>query len=68
MDRTVPAGAAILFALVYETKTGREPPERHEVIYGHKQAKPLTSMTINEMIAAQRDWSKNYGSSAAGAP
>lgn len=29
-------------------------------------AKPLTSMTIDEVLAAQRGWSKNHGSSAAG--
>src|SRR6185312_11557776 len=31
-----------------------------------KLAKPLTSMTLDEVLAAQPGWSKNYGSSAAG--
>ncbi len=71
MDRTVPAGAAILLAFIYETETSRKPPECYEVIYGHKQGKlpkPLTSMAVDEVIKAQPGWSRNHGSSAAGAP
>lgn len=71
MDRTVPAGAAMLLAFIYEIETSRTPPECYDVIYAHKQSrlpKPLTTMTIDEVIAAQRGWSKNHGSSAAGAP
>lgn len=71
MDRTVPAGAALLLAFVYETETSRRPPECYEVIYGHRQdrlSKPLTRMTVDEVIAAQRTWSRSHGSSAAGAP
>ncbi|WP_287959940.1 hypothetical protein [Filomicrobium sp.] len=71
MDRTVPAGAALLLAFVYETETSRTPPECYEVIYAHRQdrlPKPLTRMTVDEVIAAQRTWSRHHGSSAAGAP
>lgn len=71
MDRTVPAGAALLLAFVYETETSRRPPECYEVIYAHRQdrlPKPLTRMTVDEVIAAQRTWSRHHGSSAAGAP
>ncbi|WP_336067150.1 hypothetical protein [Nitratireductor rhodophyticola] len=71
MDRTVPAGAALLLAFVYETETSRTPPECYEVIYAHRQdrlPKSLTRMTVDEVIAAQRTWSRRYGSSAAGAP
>ncbi|WP_025030383.1 membrane protein [Nitratireductor aquibiodomus] len=71
MDRTVPTGAALLLAFVYETETSRTPPECYEVIYGHRQdrlSKPLTRMTVDEVIAAQRAWSRSHGSSAAGAP
>ncbi|MCA1260756.1 hypothetical protein LC061_08200 [Nitratireductor aquimarinus] len=71
MDRTVPAGAALLLAFVYETETSRRPPECYEVIYAHRQdrlPKPLTRMTVDEVIAAQRSWSRHHGSSAAGAP
>lgn len=71
MDKTVPAGAALLLEFIYETETSRNLPACYEVIYGHKQhklAKPLTSMSLDEVIAAQRGWSRNHGSSAAGAP
>ncbi|WEX07362.1 hypothetical protein [Chelativorans sp. AA-79] len=71
MFNDVPAGAAILLAFVYETETSRTPPKCYEVIYGQKQrklAKPLTSMTLGDIVDEQRKWSKNHGSSAAGAP
>jgi muramidase (phage lysozyme) len=71
MDKTVPAGAALLLELIYETETSRKPPQCYEVIYANKQGKlpkPLTKMTLDEVIASQRRWSKNHGSSAAGAP
>lgn len=70
MDRTVPPGAAHLLAFIYRTETGRNPPECYEVIYGHNQGrlpKPITSMTLDEVEAAQAGWSKQFGSSAAGA-
>lgn len=71
MDRTVHPGAALLLEFVYKTETGRTPPHCYEVIYAHKQnklKKPLTSMTLDEVVAEQAKWSKNHGSSAAGAP
>lgn len=71
MDRTVPAGAAILLGFIYETETSRRPPECYETIYGHnegKLAKALTQMTIGEVQSAQRSWSRRFGSSATGAP
>lgn len=69
MDRTVPAGAAILLDFIRETEVGREDRASYDVIYAHKQGKlpkPLTSMTLDEVQSAQRGWSKNHGSSAAG--
>ncbi len=69
MDRTVPAGAAILLDFIRKTEVGRDDLASYDVIYANKQgrlAKPLTSMTIDEVLAAQRGWSKNHGSSAAG--
>lgn len=69
MDKTVPASAAILLDLIGNTEVGRKPPEAYDVIYGHKQGKlpkPLTSMTLDEVVAAQALWSKHHGSSAAG--
>lgn len=70
MDHNVPSGAAILLAFIAKTETGRTGREAYDVIFGHKQsrlAKPITSMTVGEVIAAQVGWSKNNGSSAAGA-
>lgn len=71
MDRTVAGGAAMLLAFIYEIETCRTPPNCYDLIYTHKQGrlpKPLTIMTADEVIAAQRGWSKNHGSNAAGAP
>lgn len=67
---TVPTGAAALLAFIRETETGRADRSAYDTIYAHKESKlpkPLTSMTLGEIIDAQRKWSKNYGSSAAGA-
>jgi len=69
MDRTVPPGAAILLDFVRRTEVGREDRASYDVIYANKQGKipkPLTSMTTGEIVDAQRAWSKNHGSSAAG--
>ncbi|WP_274426731.1 hypothetical protein [Chelativorans sp. YIM 93263] len=69
MDRTVPKGAAILLDFVRKTETGRSDRASYDVIYGHKQgklAKPITSMTLDEVVAAQSTWSHHHGSSAAG--
>ena len=69
MDRTVPPGAAILLDFVRRTEVGREDRASYDVIYANKQGKipkPLTSMNIGEIVDAQRVWSKNHGSSAAG--
>lgn len=80
MDKTVPAGAAMLLEFIYETETKKKPPACYDVIFGNRQSaleKPLTQMTIAEVLAAQRTWStkawaKKFGSdkasSAAGAP
>lgn len=71
MDKTVPAGAALLLAFIYETETSRKPPAAYDVIYGHNQgklARPLTSMTVDDVLSSQAVWSKQFGSSAAGAP
>lgn len=65
MDRTVPASAARLLDFIGLT----EAPNGYGTIYANKQgklAKPLTEMTLDEVLAAQSGWSKNHGSSAAG--
>ncbi|WP_173931404.1 hypothetical protein [Chelativorans sp. Marseille-P2723] len=80
MDPSIPRGAAILLGFVYETETGRKPPQCYDVIYGHRQSalsKPLTTMTVGEVVDEQAVWSSKawaakFGStkasSAAGAP
>ncbi len=70
MQRPIPNGAAILLASIREIETGKTDRSAYDVIYGHKQgklAKSLTKMTYGEIIDAQKAWSKNHGSSAAGA-
>ncbi len=65
MDKTVPAGAAMLLDFIGDL----EAPQGYGTIYADKQGrlpKPLTSMTLGEVIDAQKAWSKNHGSSAAG--
>ena len=69
MDKTVPLGAAILLDFIRQTEVGRSDRASYDVIYANKQgrlAKPLTSMTYGEIVDAQKGWSKNHGSSAAG--
>lgn len=65
MDRTVPAGAALLLDFIGDT----EAPNGYGTIFGNNQgklAKPVTSMTLAEVQTAQPKWSKKYGSSATG--
>ncbi|KAB2733640.1 hypothetical protein [Brucella intermedia] len=80
MDKTVPAGAALLLDFIYRTDAGKAPPDCYQVIFGNRQnrlAKPITKMTLGDLIDAQKNWSSktwvkaNWGytsaSSAAGA-
>jgi muramidase (phage lysozyme) len=70
MDSTVPAGAAILLEFVYRTETGRTPPACYDTVFGHNEGrldKPVTRMTLGEVQASQRNWSRRFGSSATGA-
>ncbi len=69
LAKTVPAPAMALLDFIRRTETGKAPPECHEVIYGHNQhklKKPLTTMTIGEIVDAGPSWTKRFGSSAAG--
>lgn len=62
---TVPKSAMILLDFIGSI----EAPKGYGTIYGNNQGKlpkPLTDMTLDEVQAAQRRWSKNYGSSASG--
>lgn len=70
MAPNAPPGAALLLAFIRQTETGRKDASAYTTIYGHnesKLAKPITSMTVNEVIAAGPGWTKAYRSSAAGA-
>lgn len=65
----VPNGATILLDFIGETETGRTGAEAYRTIYRHKQGtlpKPVTDFTLDELLAAQLKWGKNWGSSAAG--
>ncbi len=65
MDRTVPAGAALLLDFIGQI----EAPRGYDTVYGNNQGKlpkPLTSMTLAEVLAAQPGWTRSFGSSAAG--
>ncbi|WP_172123238.1 hypothetical protein [Devosia sp. 919] len=65
MDKTVPAGAAILLDFI----GGIEAPQGYGTLYGNNQRvlpKPLVQMTVNEVIAAGPSWTKRFKSSAAG--
>ena len=71
MDPTIPRSAALLLDFIGDVETGRKPPEAYEVLFGHRQdrlTKPLTRMTVDEVIAAGPTWAKwgSPGSSAAG--
>ena len=70
MTNTVPPSAALLLGFIREAEVGSSDRASYDVIYGHKQnglTKPLTAMTLAEVVAAQKRWSKMHGSSAAGA-
>lgn len=61
----VPAHAMMLLDFI----GGIEAPKGFDTIYGNNQKhlpKPLTSMTYGDIVDAQVEWSKRFGSSAAG--
>ncbi|RBO89322.1 hypothetical protein [Pseudochrobactrum asaccharolyticum] len=69
MDKTVPTGAAILLDFIRKTEVGRVDRASYDVIYGHNQnklSKPITSMTIGELVDAQADFTRRFKSSASG--
>ncbi|WP_439273526.1 hypothetical protein [Pseudochrobactrum sp. HB0163] len=69
MDKTVPAGAAILLNFIRKVEVGRDDRASYDVIYGnnqHRLPKPITSMTIGELVDAQADFARRFKSSAAG--
>ncbi len=69
MDRTVPAGAALLLDFIAQTEVGSIGRASYDVIYGHNQnklPKPITKMTLGELIDAQVSFTKRFKSSASG--
>jgi len=65
MDKNVPPGAAILLDFIGDI----EAPKGYGTIYANKQntlPKPLTSMTVDEVIASGPGWTRAHKSSAAG--
>lgn len=69
MDRTVPSGAALLLDFIRKTEVGRTDRASYDVIYGHNQnklSKPITSMTIGDLVDAQADFTRRFKSSASG--
>ena len=69
MDKTVPAGAAILLDFIRKTEVGRTDRASYDVIYGqnqHKLKKQITAMTIGELVDEQVSFTKRFKSSASG--
>lgn len=69
MDKTVPPGAAILLDFIRKVEVGRVDRASYDVIYGHNQnklSKPITSMTIGELVDAQAEFTRRFKSSASG--
>ncbi|WDZ77958.1 hypothetical protein PWG15_05490 [Ensifer adhaerens] len=63
----IPAPAMLLLDFI----VGIEAPRGYDTIYGNNQdklPKPLTTMTLGEVIDAQKSWTKRFKSSAAGGP
>jgi muramidase (phage lysozyme) len=70
MGGVIPAPAHEVMSLIRVTETGRADGTAYEVIYGHNQGKltkPITAMTIDELMHHQLGFTKNFGSSASGA-
>jgi muramidase (phage lysozyme) len=65
MDKSVPASASYLLDFIGSI----EAPKGYDTIYGNNQgklSKPITSMTIRELIDAMPSFTKRFGSSASG--
>lgn len=69
MNPNVPAAAAKLLDYIGRLETGRSDEDAYDVIVFFKQdklPKKLTEYTIDELLAAQVTWAKNWRGSAAG--
>lgn len=64
---SVPAKAKQILDLIASVEAG--PNDQYNVVYGHHEhslPKPITAMTLSELMANQAHWGKEWGSSAAG--
>jgi hypothetical protein len=65
MDPNVPAGAAMLLDFIAGLETNRPGEAGYETIIGYRNEKPgtlpkpITQMTLEELLAEQRRWVKN---------
>lgn len=70
MDRTVPAGAAILLDFIRDTEVGTDGREGYDIIYSNRQnrlSKPITKMSLLELQRGQANrWNGLVKSSASG--
>lgn len=65
VNPNLPEGAKLLLDFIAKPESGGS----YTVVYAHHEntlPQPITSMTINALIAAQGVWGKQWGSSAAG--
>lgn len=65
MDSSIPTAAGLILDFI----ASKEAPAGYGTIYGNKQGKltkPITSMTLDELIANQAGFTKAFGSSASG--
>lgn len=65
MNKTIPAPAAYLLNFIGDI----EAPRGYDTIFGNNQDKlprPITQMTLKEILNSQAGWSKRFGSSATG--
>jgi muramidase (phage lysozyme) len=67
---TIPPPAYEIMALIKVTETGRADATAYDVIFGHnegKLSKPITAMTVDELMNNQKGFTTSFGSSASGA-
>jgi muramidase (phage lysozyme) len=65
MDKSIPAGAALLLDFIAKPESNGD----YRVIFGNHETTlttPITEMTVDELIKAQHGWGLKWGSSAAG--
>jgi len=70
MNPAIPPAAAHLLHFISRTETGKTDATTYQVVYGHNQGRlsaPLTAMTLRQVLAAQKGWTRQFGSSACGA-